>query len=325
MNALYRGFPVKLANHIAKSCGLPGMFLGTYGETRIQYIYLCHTTDQIPEPVLCCVIQSNQGRRGFTMTDAGEVSALVNLPDEDSFFDVLKTYRDFPDEFDAWWSSRATGLNVSLLFPGGVIEHELHNAVDAGEPSFALYQAYTKMAAMLNTHLKDPAAMVAPGFNYRQLPGVDFKNDMDSFIERYGYLSIFGQSGLFGQLDAPHDTEFLLEINQSRGIHVFIKTRRYFRGVYIRGDYDPLHYPVFELEAPDVDWDTLIQSAEDTSVPHGKIQPFRSYVDVHYSSKDADSYVRFNSLKPVEHPAFAELWQAVQALIAQFPDVGVSS
>ena len=305
-------FPLKLANYIARVLDLPGLFVGTYRDTRIEYIHLTNATSQWgAKQNQCLVLKTHEGLYGMEIFAGGDISPFVRLPDKDPLFDLLKKYRDFPDG-DGGKQSR---LLSRILFPGGLITHDIKSPRNAGDPSAQLAAEYEGMLMTIEQQVRKRRNHLSKKTSLKALPG----NDTSNYIYRYRSLNDFGQSSLFGQPDAPHDTEYMLQLRfygrTERSDYLFVKTPRFFRGmVHDLSGYRRDKDVILDLIEPDVDWIQLIQASYSVrSRTRNAVE-----ISVLLSTQHHDFVTLF--MPADEQYAVPELWHVLKMLIAQFPE-----
>ena len=295
----------KLEMHIALACGLPGLFLGTYGDTTIEYM---HVSSQMGgwrrAGPLCVVIKSNHWLRGIMLSGDMQVSALVSL-NADPVFELLKRHRYFPARNGV---SDARHLMVNFLFKGGYRHHFVDAPAQAKAPTPQLYDACLSMIDMIKTASDNAAAIVSSAQKYDDLPGNSTEQRFGGFATRHFRMTKFGQSGLFEQPDAPHDTEYMLQVdNHEQTIYlVIMKTRRFFR---VSG-----YKKLLDFDAPDVDWKALLQAAHQPKLRRGD----KNVLTVILSTKEDDLTAHFKIPQAGEDaPA---LWHILNDYIMQLRD-----
>ena len=328
MSDLYvTGLPLKVANYIAKRCGVPALYPGHYGDLKIEYVLFVVYSEASDEKVM--VIKTNQWRRGCLINAEYHVSALVNLPPDDALFDLFKKYRSFPNAYPGL-SFEYEYHEIVLLFPGGTISHDISNArygndvtfhSDNGDGwlSFTLYEAYEALLKQLKERLANPATYALPPVKYRELPGVDFDKDIDSFVSRHQYMTIFEQSGVFNGADAPHDTLYMLEVSNQNMTVLIIKTRRYFRGVSFHNVYHPEQDVIFDLEEPEIDWRSVIEAVHDDTLDTRDKDVFQIVLML----ENEDVYAYFKEPKDFDlavHKNMITLLEALMTIFDAFPE-----
>ena len=325
--------PMKIANYIARACDLPGLFLGTFDETHIEYIYTIQEFQEwgIESGEACILVKSNHWLRGMIIEER-RFSALVNLDGDDPVFELLKRHKKFPygnlrDNDDG------KSLHVNLLFKNGSASTLISSLTTAPVPSSDLLLAYQQMLTKIKTQAHNPTSIIAPGkkftatrFIYPDMPAED-RSVQGYFDQRFRYLMHFGQSGLFGYPDAPHDTAYLLLLvisNTGTAQHyAFVKTKRFFRGLHYKEKKytrQKIHHPVLllDVEEPNIDWEAFIQKAAHyTHYARGS----RRTVDISLFRRDGDFTATFtlpdHNTPNVPDP---EIWEVLKVLIAQFPE-----
>ena len=308
--------PLTLANYIADYLDLPGLFLGKWGDKRIEYIHLSQNTG--PE---CLVLKMN-GIIYAMLLSAGGIRTLRKLPGDDAIFNLLKTYQQFP-------STETTGgmiktLRATLLFPGGIVQHKINAPSLSGPPSTDLDAAHDNLIKYLLSTMQSQHFLRIKGLH----------SGDGSFLKRYQLLSRFGQSGLFGQPSAPHDTEYLLIVDfhplqttQLQSKFLFLKTKRDFRGLTARtthATYSMGHVStscqsedeiLLELTDPDVNWRMLIEDAHQ----HPQASEIKMACSVHLLLIDKELACTF-TVPTDEQYTVPALWHVLKTLIAQFPE-----
>ena len=294
--------PFKLTNYVARALDLPGLFLGTFGDTTIEYMHSTHAISSWgARQNQCLMLKTNHGVYGVEILAGGNVLPLVKLPEADPLYDLLKKYRRFPDAED-YNESR---LFSTLLFPGGVVAHEIINARNAPHPSPELDAQLEGMLMDIELKLGKPRNRLSEQTSLSSLSG-----SKGSFIECYRHLAAFGQSGLFGQPAAPHDTEYLLTVTLNNRLYSFVKTGQFFRG--LREQIDTSN--MLDLTEPDVIWRDLIEQATVTGTqPHNARL---GHIQLWLPQEQAGGYFKM----PDNDADVTELWHVLNALVAQFPE-----
>ena len=321
-------FGMFLANHIASICNLPGLFLGTYRDVTIEYIHYSHhlCKGRKIDRAIYIVIKSNRWRRALRIDNVElewreEISPLIELPGDDFMFDLFKRYRTFPSEQPA--ERRVFRLSTAFLFQGGTQQHLIWQPDTAPEPSRALNQAFIRLRKEINAQIDNPSAYLSATENYDNLANQDIKKLRTFFMRRYAILARFGQSGLFGQSEAPHDTEYILTIldNVNRCGFYFVKTSTFFRG--IRQNYGETYRSgkdmILDCEVLDVDWVAMIDAVSQLRrLP--RRDKLRGDLFVEFGLPETDTLTIMYENDIATYEDVACLWQAVQALIVQFPE-----
>ena len=312
-NSKYYEFTIRFTNHIAHSMGLPGLFLGTFGKVSIEYIHL--TTRIIGHNGLkpqCIVVKTNQALYGMTIDIKGLISPLVRLSTPDRIFALLKKYRKFPDVIEP-----GDALESKLIFSGGHVSHTIHHPTGSAEPSPALAAAYEQLLNEITLKSADPQNTLSAATHYQDLPD----NEVGQFIEhRYMILQQFGLSGLFGQPEAPHDTEYILQISHNYRYYTFVKTAHTCYGKYVDWKQRLINADdgtiIDDVTIAEVDWQALIEVIS----PFPGVALGDQIKLMSVSLRLADSY-QHALFEPDENSEdIPEIWHLLKPLIAQFPE-----
>ena len=309
-------FSVQVANRIAAYLDIPNLFIGTHQDTRIDYLHVSYYQTRYVSSVLaqCIVIKSSRGLIGTLLDTKGTLFPIVQLPDEadDPLYDLLKRYKQFPDGVPA---PRVTGLAVLFHFEQGMLQYYIYDPRFAADPSKQLFEAYVRLERQIRSQFQNAEAILPEPAQLPPSNPIIDDSRFNSFARRCKIMAIFGQSGLFDELDTPHDTEYLLECEVLAYTFIFIKTRQFFRGIrYGRdGEYRPGVDPMLDMEAPDEDLIALF-TEQPLPVPVSRKTIFvRNCLSV----KDGDLFADLTVIPEEDSPA---LWHVLKTLIEQFPE-----
>ncbi|MGB1285252.1 MAG: hypothetical protein ACPG7F_01865 [Aggregatilineales bacterium] len=308
--------PMTLANHIAQALDLPGLFLGTYGDTTIEYMHLTHSISAWGTTQnQCFILKSNHGLYGMEIFAGGNISSLVKLPDGDPVFDLLKKYKHFPDgEVDEKSKSR---LFATFMFPGGVVNHIIQSPTQAGYPSADLYAGYQGMLMNIELQMERNRGILTPPIELSDLPG----DATAGFVHRYRILTFFEQSGLFEQAEAPHDTEYLLIVShrETKKTYICVKTKTYLR-VLCQIHRTPLNDNwIIDLNIVKIDWKYVLP---EVTREHHRIRTLKpGIVHINFLDKDTNYRCQLSAPADYDHKEVSlQLWHILQDFFAQFPE-----
>ena len=292
--------PLTLANYIADYLDLPGLFFGTYEGIHVEYMHLTHIY-RYGLQHQCIVIKAHGTIYGMIAYNGDEgISEIIELPAYDPIFELLKKHRDFPS---GTYSSNGV-LYSRFIFPGGMTRHTLVDPAGTGYPSIELDIEHH----ILIKHLTEKT------HEYIHIPGL--KDDESSFIRRHWLLVHCGQSSLFGQPEAPHDTVYLLTLDiyqgRNRSSCLFLKTRHDFQGIFSL--YDSDKEMMLPLHEPDVDWRSLIKDAAKMSPMSNVVLRCRVILSF---ARDEQAVTFVLNHYQQDTP---KLWYVLKTLIAQFPE-----
>ena len=306
-----------IARHVAKVLKLPGLFLGAWHDTTIEYIHLSHTTNAPGFQRQCVVLKCNDDLYGMFIFVSSRVSSIVKLPDANPVFTLLKKHRTFMGDETVQFNNY--NLNATLMFSGGMIRHYIRNPHMAEPHVVALRDAHFAIFTQIESQIEQNQQVLSPPANFKgQLPV-----EAGSFLRRYHRLRYVGQSGLFGQADAPHDTEYILDLRvygrENSNDYCFVKTRHFFRGLidccweHKRSDTNKKQ--ILDLKAPEVDWYSLMDAAQNY-VFRGHMIALE--ISMNISTVDNDRHLLLE-LSDDKRDA-PEIWHVLKTLIAQFPE-----
>lgn len=343
---MYTRLPLPLADHIARVCNLPGLFVGIYGDTTIEYIwvgqieYAFDFEDGItPSP--CIVIKSNKWLRatiGIAFND--RTSAIVEIENWDNNVQMLlDQHADFPDivtVFDGY------SLNLAYFSQKVSRSYHLSNPDSQGAESKKLDEAYRRTVAHIATEIDAGEFIEGSSYDYLQVlaqerslinniqsqnsePKKYFKGFLDpiDFVSLLQYVHPLGLSGLFGQDSAPHDLEYLVLVHEGNGHrHVsdkpypmlFVKTHRWLRAGY----FDKFNHQFRGIHTlnSSIDFKVHIQNLGGwvKSKPDEKRKLYR----IHYVEANRQLYGEYDEFDTSSKTL--EAWQEIEKLINLLED-----
>lgn len=239
---------MQLAEQIAKACGLPSLYIGEFNGLEINYIWTMTFENAWSSPFDSIIfISSNKWLRALGVDWRKEkASYFLELGGQsDPIMPLFKEHQDFPDP-DGLLDGYA--LRVNIFEKGDFRDFSVAYPNDA-TTSKQLLETYEKLFETMREQYENNQNIIAQNFSIRD-------NIQSDFSDLLRYSGLFGLSGLFEEIDAPHDLEYILELRQGTYYYVFVKTRRWFRGVKLHAYYPKS--PILELSPVEVNWKELI-------------------------------------------------------------------
>lgn len=292
--------PIPLANHIAKVCGLPGLFIGEYEGTAIEYIWVAKFEGAFDLrhgiiPSLIIVIESNQWTRGIfahggkSVSTSDKVSAIVDLSDwGDTVNNILQAHDKIPrDESDTFALDGYT-LAVAYLTSSKSNSYYISNPESHSKVAYRLDVELTSIRYKIISSIKQNEIIEGSQFNYiEMLNSVGHQTRLSPFVspsrvetrhyilqriplgflQIYKYVHKFQLSGLFHSGTNPHDLEYILLVHIVDGGEklYFLEDWNYVivkTSRWLRGGRyrRSIDYPMVDIPDEHTNWKSLINN-----------------------------------------------------------------
>jgi hypothetical protein len=289
-------FPVGLADYIAKACDLPSLYIGEYKGLEINYIW-CMSRQPALEfaDYSTIVASSNKWIRGLNYgIRQRDISHLVDLSDSEDgvvkLFRLHQNFREAANVFDGY-SLQGAFFARNRYMPFYISNPDLSKAPE----SMHLEKAFEEIRTVIHEKSRQNINVVSQAFQLRESESI--------FPYSLGYACLFGLSGLFEMVDAPHDLEYILEVVIDRNSFIFAKTQRWFRGIklYMR----QAKSPILDLTPSAINWDEMLTTSQGIAL--------RSYLRLFQKAG-----IKVAEIKdPTKSEENSPLWNALRPLIEQ--------